>query len=167
VAVNNVKTFGPVTVLLVDDAHQQLELRAWVLRMVGFSVVTAQGPLDALSLAARIKELDLAIVDYEMPLMNGGVLAEQLKAWFPKLNVVLYSAAVEIPSCDLKSVDTFVSKSDGVTVLLHHLWNVSAQIARTRRRADTIPQYDDSEAPRQSRCAEASFQAALVAVNVT
>jgi CheY-like chemotaxis protein len=167
--VNNLKVYVPARVLLVDDEHQQLELRAAVLRMAGFSVVTAQGPIEALSLATTIDELDVAIVDYEMPMMNGGVLGEHLKAIFPKLNIVLYSAAVAIPSCDLKSVDTFISKGDGVLVLLHHLQKVSAQITGTPRRADAHnTQYDNSESPPQFGRAEVtSLLAVFAATNVT
>lgn len=37
------------------------------------SVLTAQGPIRALFLATTNGEFDFAIVDYEMPMMNGGV----------------------------------------------------------------------------------------------
>src|SRR4051794_21748150 len=128
VFVNIPETFFPARVLLVDDEHHQLQLRACFLRMAGFPVLTAQGPLDALSLVRTIGELDVAIVDYEMPVMNGGVLAQHLKRKFPKLNVVLYSAAVLVPFCDLNSIDAFIPKGEGITVLLHHMWNLSAEV---------------------------------------
>ena len=113
--------------LLVDDDWRQLELRAAIFNIAGFSVVTARRPAEALSLAARCKELDLAVVDYEMPGMNGAALAERLKVRFPQLNVVLYSAAVAIPSNDVQKVDTMIPKSEGVTALLRHIWSVSAE----------------------------------------
>ena len=95
------KTFKlpiPAKVLLVDDEWRQLELRACILSMAGFPVLTARGPIEALALATRFKDLDVAVVDYEMPIMNGAVLAERLKSKLPKLNVVVYSAAIAIPS---------------------------------------------------------------------
>ena len=113
-------------VLLVDDDWRQLELRAAIFNIAGFSVVTAREPAEALSLAARCKELDLAVVDYEMPGMNGATLAEHLKMRFPQLNVVLYSGAVAIPADDVQKVDTVIRKGEGVTVLLRHIWRVSA-----------------------------------------
>ena len=96
-------------VLLVDDDWRQLELRAAIFNIAGFSVVTAREPAEALSLAARCKEL-----------------AEHLKMRFPQLNVVLYSGAVAIPADDVQKVDTVIRKGEGVTVLLRHIWRVSA-----------------------------------------
>lgn len=82
-----------VKVLLVDDEHGQLQVRASILRMAGYSVLTSEGPIEALCGRAT-GELDIVIVDYEMPLMNGGILAKHLKARFPKLHIILYSAAL-------------------------------------------------------------------------
>jgi CheY-like chemotaxis protein len=166
--VNNPEISVPAKVLLVDDQHQLLELRASVLTMAGFSVLTAQGPLEALSLVSTIEELDVAILDYEMPMMNGGILAEHLKAKFPKLNIVLYSAAIAIPLCDLSSVNTFIPKGEGVFVLLHHLRNLSAQITGARHRTDPLQQYENPESPSQIGSVEApSSPAVLAATNVT
>jgi hypothetical protein len=40
------------SLLLVDDDTCQLELRAMVLRMSGFTVLSATGPLEAMSIMA-------------------------------------------------------------------------------------------------------------------
>src|SRR3954452_21098107 len=45
--VKSVTASIPAKVLLVDDDEQQLELRAYVLRMAGYSVFPATGPLQA------------------------------------------------------------------------------------------------------------------------
>jgi CheY-like chemotaxis protein len=147
VVVNKSKTSAPARVLLVDDEHRQSELRALILTMAGFSVLLADGPIEALSLATTIQELDVAIVDYEMPMMNGAALAEHLKARFPNINIILYSACVGIPSRDLQYVDTFIPKEEGVTALLNHLWNKSPQVTDSRRPADATAQYDNPELP--------------------
>ena len=165
---NNLKTSVAARVLLVDDSHQQLELRASILRKAGYSVLTAQCPIQALSLAVTMGEFDIAVVDYEMPSMNGGVLAKHLKAKFPKLNIVLYSAAVGIPSGYLRTVDAFIPKGEGVNVLLHHLEKVSAQIAGIRQHARFPTHYETPESPPGVVCAEPSFlPAVLAATNVT
>jgi CheY-like chemotaxis protein len=130
--VDNLELPVAAKVLLVDDEWRQLEVRACVLSMVGFPVLTARGPFEALSLANRFKELDVAVVDYEMPFMNGATLAERLKSKLPKLNVVLYSAAVTIPSGDLQRVDSVISKCEGVSALLCHLWALSAELRGNR-----------------------------------
>jgi two-component system, chemotaxis family, chemotaxis protein CheY len=115
---------SPARVLLVDDEQQQLELSASILRMSGFAVLTASGPLHALSLVDSAEQFDAAIVDYEMPTMNGCDLADHLRTARPKMNIILYSAAVTIPQDDLNRVDTFIPKGEGIGVLVRHLSNL-------------------------------------------
>jgi CheY-like chemotaxis protein len=165
--VNNPQIPFNAKVLLVDDERQQLELRALVLSMAGFSVFTATGPLQALSLASRIRDLDIAILDYEMPIMNGCELAKHLKAKFPKLNIVLYSGAVTIPPHDLENVHTFISKSDGIPVLLHHLSILSAEVTGARHRSEPAAKYNNPESPPRTVRAEPNFlPSVLAATNV-
>lgn len=164
---NNRDVSVSLRVLLVDDEQQQLELRASILRRAGFLVLTACGPNEALSLGTTIGQFDIAIVDYDMPVINGGVLAEHLKSEFPRLNIVLYSAALTIPSHHLNKVDTFIRKGEGVVVLLQHLWNVSAQIVERRHRSEPTSQYGTPKSPPHGERTEPkSFPAALAAGNV-
>jgi CheY-like chemotaxis protein len=55
---------------LVDDDTQHLRLSAYIIKLGGYSVVTATDPNTAITLAKRQRP-DLVIVDYEMPVMNG------------------------------------------------------------------------------------------------
>ena len=144
---DNFKLSIPAKVLLVDDDCRQLELRACLLTMAGFPVLTVRGPSEALSLATEFDEFDVAVVDYEMPIMNGAALATRLKSKLPRLNVVLYSAAVAIPSSDLESVDTLISKGEGVTALLHHLWKLSAELRRAGYVSEDVPLHNPREPP--------------------
>jgi CheY-like chemotaxis protein len=161
--VKNSKTCNTPKVLMVDDECQQLELRAFLIGMEGYSVFTATGPLEALSLAAKIEDLDIAILDYDMPIMNGCVLAGQLKAKFPKLNTILYSGAVTIPSRDLEKVDTFISKCDGIAVLLQHLSSLSAEAAPTPQPAQGSTQRHNPESPPRLGRVEPNVLPALAA----
>ena len=74
------------TLLLVDDDIQQLELRALVLKMCGFSVITAAAPLEAISIMTQQPAFraDVAVLDYHMPVMNGCILAEYLRSRIPR-----------------------------------------------------------------------------------
>lgn len=146
---NSVTASIPVKVLLVDDDDQQLELRAYVLQLAGYYVFTLTDPLQALSLARRIDGLDFAILDYEMPTMNGGLLARQLKAHFPKLIVILYSAAVGIPSQALDMADAFMPKGENVAALLRYLAMASADATGHRYSLEAAAPYDNSESPPQ------------------
>jgi len=107
-------------VLLVDDEVQQLRLRAEVMESCGFSVVTADGPIAAISEleAGTLAKTDVAILDYNMPLMNGSALARQLRSMCPSLKIILHSGALDIPKSDITSVDAYVPKSDGMASLI-------------------------------------------------
>ena len=106
--------------LLVDDDIQQLEWRTLVLNMSGFAVIPACSPLEAMSIMAQqpAYQVDVAVLDYHMPVMNGCVLADYLKSRYPDLKIILHSGTVEIPENEMSSVDVFVPKSDGIGTLL-------------------------------------------------
>jgi DNA-binding NtrC family response regulator len=107
-------------ILLVDDEIQQLWLRAQVMQLLGFPVLTADNPSDAIFIMAEetIDRIDLVILDYEMPGMNGCDLADLLKVMRPELKIILYSGATDVPRNEMTSIDTFVSKADGITALI-------------------------------------------------
>jgi CheY-like chemotaxis protein len=91
------------TVLLVDDDMQQLDLLALTMKMSGFSVVTASSPIEAISLMNEHSscKIDVAVIDYHMPAMNGCILAAYLKGRYPELKVALYSGAPDIPEDEM------------------------------------------------------------------
>jgi CheY-like chemotaxis protein len=108
------------TLLLVDDDIDQLELRALVLKMSGFTVLAANGPVEAISLMTqgRGDTVDVAVLEYHMPVTNGCVLAEYLRSRYPDLKIILHSAALDIPASEMSSVDVFVPKSESIAPLL-------------------------------------------------
>jgi two-component system, cell cycle sensor histidine kinase and response regulator CckA len=122
--------------LLVDDDAHQLELRALVLKMSGFTVLTAGRAVEAISLLAdSARKVDVAVLDYEMPVMNGCILADYLRAHHPDLQIILYSAAVTIPEDKMGSVDVFVPKCNGVQPLLAQI----SQLTRVRQPRNRVP----------------------------
>lgn len=81
--------------LLVDDDIELMNLCAAVLKMSGASVLTAASPAEALSIMAQpaVNDVgvDVAVVDYRLPGMNGCVLADCLRVRHPELKIILYS----------------------------------------------------------------------------
>ena len=118
----------PSTVLLVDDDVQYLELRAQVMKSCGFSVITAPGPMEAISMLAKTNAIKVAVLDYQMPVMNGCLLADRLKSMCPKLKIILHSGAVAIPESQMTNIDVFISKSDELARLIA---SVSEHTTRT------------------------------------
>ena len=118
-------------VLLVDDDVQQLWLRAQVMKLCGFSVVTADCPIEAISLISEdvIEKIDVAVLDYNMPVMNGCALADRLRSLCPELKIILYSGAINIPRGEMNSVDAFIPKDEGTAQLLAQIIEF-AQVGR-------------------------------------
>ena len=56
----------------------------------------------------------MAILDYEMPMMNGCVLADYLKARYPDLKIILHSGLLDIPENEMNSIGSVVPKGDGM-----------------------------------------------------
>ena len=104
-------------IMLVDDEVDQLHLRARIIASWNYEVVTAHDPFLAIRLAAE-ETWDVAVLDYEMPGMNGCVLADRLRETMPALKIALYSGVVAIPESDIQKVDLFISKADGIFELL-------------------------------------------------
>ncbi len=105
------------TILCIDDDRPTLELRRRVLEGSGYTVLTAPSGRDGLDIVSHGTKIDLVLLDYIMPGMNGDVVAESLKSEFPSLPVIAMSA-VRLPDRMLQTVDAYVQKGQDVEVLL-------------------------------------------------
>jgi len=88
-----------------------------LLEDAGCNVLVATGGADALQLFAS-HPVDLVLLDYHMPGMNGDVVAEHMKAGQPDVLIALLSADDGLPESALRWVDAFVSKSESPANLL-------------------------------------------------
>jgi len=95
---------SPTTVLYVDDNPKSSRLLTGVLEQCGFRVIAKNDPAEALALCRRCS-FDLALLDYEMPVMNGVRLAQEIKSLMPDLPVVLISGRTEIAPAELEFVN--------------------------------------------------------------
>ena len=104
-------------ILCVDANAFTLFVNTTILRNQGYEVFACSNPLRA-ALIARSEDLDLAILDYDMPKLNGAELAAFCKAANPEIKVILFSGSPAIPTRDLAFVDDSIEKSEGIDVLL-------------------------------------------------
>jgi CheY-like chemotaxis protein len=104
-------------VLCVDDETVGLEMRSEVLEARGYRVFTAENGRDALEIFSS-KPIDLVILDYKMPGMNGDVVAERMKRLKPAVPILMLSAYVDLPRETLALVDTYLTKGEGPLVML-------------------------------------------------
>lgn len=116
----NFKSTIHTTLLLVDNEIDQMELRALALKASGFTVLTASRPVDAMAILAQYPacKVDVAILDYEMPELNGCVLADYFRSRCPKLKIMLHPGAVAISEAEMGSIDAFVPKDGDLQQLL-------------------------------------------------
>ena len=86
---------GFETVLLVEDELEVRKLVERLLRTQGYTVLVAENPSEAISLAQRAETpLDLLLTDMIMPGMSGRNLAQTLRALIPGLAVLYMSGYV-------------------------------------------------------------------------
>jgi two-component system cell cycle sensor histidine kinase/response regulator CckA len=99
-------------VLCIDDNQDVLECEKEFLETFGYTVLTASNGSKGLELAS-LHSIDVVIVDYLMPEMNGQQLAIEMRRLRPQAPIIMLSGAVDVPENALKSVDAFIAK--------HHL----------------------------------------------
>ena len=81
------------TVLVVDDEPEVLSMAADMLRMIGYTVLSAGDSLEAIRIArTRTGPLHLLLTDIVMPIMTGRDLAEEFKTIRPTAKVLFMSA---------------------------------------------------------------------------
>ncbi|HTS35859.1 MAG TPA: response regulator [Candidatus Solibacter sp.] len=105
------------TILCIDDHWSGLIGRKELLEQCGYEVLEATCGDDGLKLFLS-REIDAVILDYQMPGMNGDVVAAKMKHLKADVPILLLSAYGPLPTRKLRSIDTFLSKSEKPSVLL-------------------------------------------------
>ena len=104
-------------VLCIDDNQNVLECEKAFLETFGYTVLTAPSGIKGLELAS-IYSIDVVIVDYFMPEMNGDEFAAEMRRLSPQAPIIMLSAAVDVPEQALQLVDAFVAKDRLASQLL-------------------------------------------------
>ncbi len=113
------------TILCIDDQWSGLIGRKILLENNGYEVLEATGGNEGLRLF-RSHSVDAVVLDYQMPGMNGDVVAAKMKRAKSHVPIMLLSSYGPLPKSKLKAVDIFLSKSEPPKVLLstlQHLLN--------------------------------------------
>jgi DNA-binding response OmpR family regulator len=96
------------TLLCIHRDPSQLSL----LKEKGYGLITATNGSDGLRLLMS-QSVDAIVVEYHLGLLNGAVVADEIKHVRPQLPIVMVVDNLELPNGALKSVDALVAKSDG------------------------------------------------------
>jgi signal transduction histidine kinase/CheY-like chemotaxis protein len=86
----------PARIVVCDDDSGVLTFVATVLRENGHVVWEADTPYEALAIIEREQPLDLLLVDYAMPGMNGIAVIDRARACQRELNVILMSGHADM-----------------------------------------------------------------------
>ena len=81
----------PPTILLVDDDSLIRQLGRELLEHLGFRVATAADAPQALEVFRRLRKVDLVILDYHLPGINGHRLFQKLKGLDAGVRVLMAS----------------------------------------------------------------------------
>src|SRR5271163_399013 len=83
----------------------------------GYQLLTATNGHDGLRLFAS-HPVDAIVLDYHLGLLDGAVVANEIKRVRPTIPIVMVADDLELPYDALNSVDALVTRSDGA----HFLW---------------------------------------------
>jgi CheY-like chemotaxis protein len=118
------------TILCIDDHWNGLIGRKMLLEKSGYQVLEASDGREGLKLFLT-HSVDAVVLDYQMPGMSGDVVAARMKRLDAHIPIMLLSAYGPLPKNKLRSVDTFLSKSQPPDVLLAALHELLGERPKT------------------------------------
>lgn len=83
------------SVLVVDDEPNILDIFQIILSKRGYTVLTAESGRQA-ELLLAVADPDIAILDVNLPDIQGGAICEHIKCTTPALPVVMCSAGAQV-----------------------------------------------------------------------
>jgi DNA-binding response OmpR family regulator len=110
------------TLLCIHRDPDQLS----VLKENGYELATATNGSEGLRLFMS-QPVDAVVLEYHLGLLNGTIIADEIKQVRPEVPIVMLADHMELPVGALQSVDALVVKSDGPHFLLatvHFILNV-------------------------------------------
>lgn len=108
------------TILCIDDEALGLQIRKAVLERAGYRVLTAIDGPAGLALFQG-EAVDGVVLDFYMPEMDGGVVAEAMRRERPNIPIMLLSAYINLPTEVVELVDVTLLKGEGPLELLEKL----------------------------------------------
>ncbi len=101
---------GPAVILVIDDDEAVREFTADTLQELGYEVLQAENGAEALRIVASAQPIDLAIVDFAMPGLNGSQTITALREQRPGLPAFYITGFAEAPGLVLGPGDGLLRK---------------------------------------------------------
>ncbi len=117
-----INTKNQRTIFLIDDDPDMLELNRTILEFEGYKVISAQSGEEALITLENVEPLDLILLDYNLPNMNGAkflkTFEKQNKKLFEKTPVVFLTSQLGILNTKAYGI---IQKSSDIDGLLYNV----------------------------------------------
>lgn len=120
---------GRKLILSVDDEPRVLRTRQMVLEAAGYDVVNASSGAQALGIFSTVL-VDLVVLDYAMPGVNGGDVARVFKTRRPELPILMVTGR-EVEQEILYCVDGYLVKGESAELLVQKIEQLLGTTPRT------------------------------------
>lgn len=118
-----------IRVACVDDDEDVLRVRKLLLEASGYSVFTATSGRQLLGYLTDAGVVDIVLLDYLMPEMNGDELAQKLHDRYPQIPLVAVSAVPQLPASMVEIVSATVQKGADPHLLLSTVASILKQLS--------------------------------------
>jgi CheY-like chemotaxis protein len=123
-----------ISILLVDDEPDVLDMMTVMLRDDGYRLATALGGQQAVELA-RGEHFDVVVTDLKMPGMDGIATAAALKRMLPDADVIIatgFASSETLAACEGSGASAYIQKPFTRAELRTVLHQTLANRGRTR-----------------------------------
>jgi CheY-like chemotaxis protein len=118
---------GKKTLLWIDDYQPGLTAYKTIFEACGYSVLTASSGRNGLRMLKSGP--DAVVVDYEMPEMNGGEVAREIRRRRRDLPIIMFSGSTSIPRDVKHLVSAFCDKASPPALLMSAIEHAVAPAA--------------------------------------
>jgi two-component system OmpR family response regulator len=132
--VRNDENTGHPKILVVDDEENIRNLLCETLRLVGFRPIPAKSGTDAISLI-RKENFDLALLDVNMPILDGFKTLEKIRSFDSSLPVIMLSARADkedVITGLREGADDYISKPFSIEEVMTRIQTVLRRVQPTR-----------------------------------
>jgi CheY-like chemotaxis protein len=104
-------------IICIDPNGCRAEARRLLLEESGYQVLVATSEKDGLELFAQCP-VDIVLLDYEMPLINGDLVAARMKGTKPYVPIVMFAGHRSLPKGKVSCADACVTEGEPWSIVL-------------------------------------------------